>query len=43
MLGSKIGMEVDMKPGERSELAESERSERCQLSGLIKPLRAIKE
>ena len=26
--------EVDMKPGEQSELAESEQSERCQLSEL---------
>lgn len=26
--------EVDMKPGERSELAESEQSKRCQLSEL---------
>ena len=30
-----------MKPGERSELAESEQSERCQCSELDKPVRAI--
>lgn len=32
--------EVDMKPGERSEPAESEQSERCQRSELDKPVRA---